>query len=614
MGQSFSADASGQPSGASVRPGHASRRTATILTAGLLASLSAPAIAQVNPASPPTRDELAPPQAEREERRDSTFTIDSELVRSPCALDNPELRDVRVTLSQVSFVGAEAAAGLSLAPAYDPYLGREMPISVLCDIRSRATQILTDAGYLAAVEIPEQRLVDGSAQLNVILGRLVALRVRGDAGPSEALLANYLERLVGQPVFNVKDAERYLLLADDIPGIDVRLALRPASDGEPGDLVGEVAVLRRSPTLDLNIQNYGSKALGRFGGLLRAEIYDLTGLGDRTTIAAYSSLDFEEQQTLQIGHDFLVGSDGLNIGGQLTLGWTNPGLGIPNVDVESETIFGTVYASYPFLRTQRASLYGTMGLDVVNQNVDLNDLNLSRDRVRTLFGRLGYVFTDVDSLARRDGYTPFEPRIRVAGGLELRHGLDIFGTNDDCRTAPAACIAAGVAPSRIEQDPTPFVARAELSAEYRPVPLWTIAFDLEAQYTDDPLPSFEEFAAGNYSIGRGYDPGALTGDKGFGASVELRYGSLVPSGPDSFAPQPYVFVDYAYVENEDPSQQALNPDSLVSVGGGVRVTHGSGVQGDLAVAVPLKRTDRQTTRNDVRILFSITSRLLPWRF
>ncbi len=586
----------------------------TLMAAAIVAGLPATALAQANPVSPPTRDELAPPQARADERRGASLSIDGEMARMPCALDNPDFADIKVTLSHVNFVGAEAASDVDLSQAYTAYLGRELPVSVLCDIRAEATGLLNEAGYLAAAEIPEQRIAEGAVELRVILGRLTALRVRGDAGPSERVLARYLERLVGQEVFNTHDAERYLLLADDIPGLDVRLSLRPAAGGAAGDLIGEVAVLRRSAVLDLNVQNYGSKALGRFGGLLRGEIYDITGMGDRTTIALYSSHDFDEQQTVQLGHDFTVGSDGLRLGAQLTLGWTNPTLGVPNASVNSETFFLSTFASYPFLRTQETSIYGTLGLDIVDQDVDLNDVLLSKDRVRTVFARMDFVQTDIDSIARRNGYTPYEPRYRIAGSVEARHGVDILNATPDCRANLTACILSGDAPSRIEQDPTPFLLRAKAHAEYRPTPLWTIAFDLEAQITDVPLPAFEEFAAGNYSIGRGYDPGSLTGDRGIGTSLELRYGSIVPDDPDSLAYQPYVFADFARTWNNDPSARPLNPNGLLSVGAGVRVTHGRGVQGDFAVAVPLERTDVQTSRNDVRLLFSLTSRLLPWRF
>ena len=568
--------------------------------------------------APPTRDTLVPQTPRSDDRSNLTLSVDGQLERGPCALDSADLANVRITLSQVSFAGAEAASDVDLSAAYAPYLGRDLPISVLCDIRAAATQMLSDAGYLAAVEIPEQRLEGGAATLRVVLGRLTALRIRGEAGRSEQLLAGYLQQLVGQPVFNVRQAERYLLLADDIPGLDVRLALRAAANGQPGDLIGEVAVLRRSLAVDFNVQNYGARSLGRFGGLLRAEIYDFTGMGDRTTLTAYSSHDFTEQQSLQVAHDFFVGSDGLALGGQVTGGWTHPTLDLAGFDVKSDTLFAGVHASYPFVRTQVASLHGSGGLDVVNQNVKANGLLLSRDTVRTAWARLELTSTDASSIARRGGYSPFEPRTRAAVGLELRQGLGILGANRDCRTTPTLCTAANKVPSRIEQNPTAMLLRADFRGEFRPTPLFTVALDLTGQFTRDALPAFEELSGGNFSAGRGYDPAAITGDSGLTGRFELRYGSMMPSSLDGFALQPYVFADGATVRDRDPSQRAFNPDSLASIGAGLRISYGRGMQGDVTLAVPLKRTDQQVLasqpRGDVRLLVSLTSRLLPWRF
>ncbi len=587
------------------------------IAAVLAASVSQTAIAQSVPGqvSPPTRDELAPPQAREEPRRDVTLTIDGGMERLPCALDDPRYADIRLTLSDVTFAGAERAPEISLRPAYEGYLGRDLPLSVLCDVRANARQILTEAGYLATVEIPEQRLADGSAEFRVVFGRLTAVRVRGDAGPSERLVAGYLEQLTGNDVFNTRDAERYLLLADDIPGVDVRLSLRPAAGGEPGDLLGEVAVLRRRGAIDLNVQNYGSKALGRFGGLLRGEIYDLTGLGDRTSLSFFTTAEFSEQQTIQLTHDFRVGPEGLTFGGQFTYSHTNPDIRLPGFDVESDTYFASIYARYPVVRRRTESIFVSGGFDYVDQDVELNDFALTRDRVRMGYAQVDFVTTDADSIARIGGYTPFEPKKRLSGNIELRQGFDIFDASPDCRPDLLACAAGGAAtPSRIEADPTPLVLRAGLEGEYRPIPDITFALRADGQVSGDPLPAFEEFSAGTYSIGRGYDPGAVLGDSGVGLSAELRYGSLAPDSAESFAWQAYVFTDAAWTWNEDPSRRPLNPDRLWSAGGGVRFAYGGALQGNLTVAVPLERPDLAATRGDVRVLLSVTARLLPWRF
>lgn len=564
--------------------------------------------------TPPPRSQLTPPEIRRDERS-VTLTIDGDMERTPCVLDSAEYADITLTLSGVEFAGLEKVPGLSLADAYDGYLGRELPLAVLCDIRAQANSILRSQGYLATVEIPEQNLSDGVADFGIVFGRLAGLRVRGDAGPSEAVVAGYLEKLTEQPVFNTRDAERHLLLADDLPGVDVRLSLRPAVGGAPGDLLGEIAVVRQKGIVDLNVQNFGSTAIGRFGGLLRGEVYDITGLGDRTSVAVFSTLEFAEQQTFQFSHDFAVGDEGLRLGASLTYSQTEPDLGLPNFDLESETTLASVFASYPLERTRRSSLFLSGGFDVVDQDVEVNDFALSKDRVRTLFARIAGDRTDQRSIQRIDGYTPYEPKWRYRWAFEVRQGVDVFSTSPDCRQNPLGCFANGaVPPSRIEADPDPLLFRYDGAMEYRPDPMVTFSLETMAQYSNDPLPAFEEFAAGSFSIGRGYDPGIVLGDSGVAAALEARYGSLAPEGPEAVAWQPYVFTDVAWAWNEDPSRKPGNPDRLWSAGGGVRALWGSKIQADAFVAVPLERPDLAVQRGDVRVMFSVTARLFPWRY
>jgi hemolysin activation/secretion protein len=191
----------------------------------------------------------------------------------------------------------------------------------------------------------------------------------------------------------------------------------------------------------------------------------------------------------------------------------------------------------------------------------------------------------------------------------------VFSASPDCRPNLLGCLLGGIVPpSRIEADPTPLLGRAAVGIEYRPQPLVAFSLETQAQITNDPLPAFEELAAGSFSIGRGFDPGVVLGDSGVLSAFELRFGSSVPEKMDGFAFQPYLFNDVAFVWNEDPSRRPGNPDKLWSAGGGLRVTWGPGIQSDFTVAVPLDRPDLVVTGGDVRFQFSLTARLFPWRY
>jgi len=197
--------------------------------------------------------------------------------------------------------------------------------------------------------------------------------------------------------------------------------------------------------------------------------------------------------------------------------------------------------------------------------------------------------------------------------LAVRRGLDILGASEGCGPNFVRCNAASLSfPSRLEGDPTPTVIRSEFYGEVRPTPKLTIAAGARVQHSGNPLLSFEEFSAGNYTVGRGYDPGTLLGDSGLGIQLEMRFGSIVPKAADRASVQPYIFFDAAKVYNKDRLTSDEN-SSLASIGGGIRGLY-RGATLDIALAVPLERAGLQTRRPDPRLLVSLTTRLLPWSF
>jgi hemolysin activation/secretion protein len=371
--------------------------------------------------------------------------------------------------------------------------------------------------------------------------------------------------------------------------------------------VGDVTVERIPGYADLNIQNWGSDELGPWGVLGRVQFYGLTGLADRTTIGVFSTANPKEEKTVQIGHDFRIGGQGLTLGGLFTYAWAKPS--IAGGDFDARTLLATVQADYPFVRTVARTVRGTVGLDFVNQDVQLDSIDLTRDRLRVLFGRVSLETISPDFSG---GFTPAGPRWHLGANLELRKGLNIFGATDRCGTGGGDCLAPGaVPPSRIEGVSTAAVVRALLYGEYRPVPKLTFALGLRSQYAWKPLLSFEQFSVGNYTVGRGYDPGALLSDRGWGSQAEIRFGSLVPKSPGKAAVEAYLFWDHAKVSSLERLFVVDQPDHLNSVGGGARANFNRFTL-DAGLAVPLSRVGIPARKPDPRFLVSLTTRLWPW--
>jgi hemolysin activation/secretion protein len=557
----------------------------------------------------PTREEITRPQIARPPTNRTRLEIEGGIERAPCALDGPEFKSIHFVLRGVELEGLQGLSAAEAASAYAPYVGRDVPISTVCEIRDRAATLLRDAGYIAAVQVPEQRIENGVVRLQVLMAHLTQVRVRGEASGAESVLAAYLNQLTKRPLFNRYEAERYLLLASDLPGYTVRLTLRPAGTA-PGDVIGDVTVQHLPAYADFTVQNGGSRELGRWGGLLRGQLFGLTGLGDRTTLSVYSTADFEEQQTLQLAHEMRLGPEGMSLAGSFTYAWARPS--IPNAHVLAKTLLGTVELGYPIVRREAQTIRGSVGMDIINQDVDFNHANLTRDRLRIFFARLG-----LDAVARNwtdPGFSTSEPPWHLTSLIELRQGISGLGASDDCGPLGANCIGPNhVPPSRLEGQADATVLRYTAYGEYRPFPKMTFALGLRAQYAWKPLLSFEEFSAGNYTAGRGYDPGSLLGDRGWGTQAEIRYGNRVPVSARRAAVEGYLFWDHAKVHNEDRTATFLGRQSLNSVGGGARVNWDRFVL-DAGVALPLNHVGALDHKPDPRFLVTLTTRLWPWRY
>jgi hemolysin activation/secretion protein len=568
---------------------------------------------QASPLAPPTREELQRSQQAPQPRGAPQLQVEGGVTAAPCALTEPRFAGIRVTLTDAQFSGLRGVDPALLRPAYADYVGRDMPIAVVCAIRDAADAILAREGFISAVRVPPQKIDGGIVQFDVVMARVVALRVRGDAGRNEQRIAAYLRRLQDAPAFNARDAERALLLASDLPGYQVRLALSPAEGGQPGDVVGEISVVRQKYGVDFNLQNLGSQGVGRFGGLLRAQFYGLTGMGDRTSVSLFSTSDLEEQQVVQVGHDLRLGGSGVGLSGRFTYAWTRPaGTGL---DIGARTLIAEAETTFPLVLKQTKRLTAAGGFSFVEQDVKIGPLLFTRDHLRVAYLRLDGESTDRASLSGLGGYTPYAPRLRMAGSLELRQGLDVLDATKPCGPALVRCAMPGaIVPSRAYGDPTAFLVRFAGTVEFRPEPNLTFAFTPRAQYAPNPLLSYEEYSGGSYTIGRGFDPGTVLGDSGFGFALEARVGSTVPRSAKAMAFEPYVFFDTARAFNRDRDLRPFNPQRLYSAGGGVRAAFGDRARLDATLAVPIDRYGPAGERvGSVRFLVSLTTRLLPWR-
>ena len=282
------------------------------------------------------------------------------------------------------------------------------------------------------------------------------------------------------------------------------------------------------------MQNLGSRALGRWGALLRAQFYGLTGLGDRTTLAFFTTLDMREQQTVQIGHDFRIGGEGLALRRAAHLFLGEPG---PRRSARRHRFAH-------FVRDRRGELSASSGgrrgrcaaaggIDLIDQDIEFNGLPLNRDRLRVAFAR---------TLRRRARPRRRQSALHAGGAAS-------GGSADRSRRARASICSARArlraGARRLPRCPAqcrrpgwrairpPLCCAAASPAKFGRCRGSPSPGGADGQYSAAPLAAASRNSPpAIIASGRGYDPGALLGDSGVGIQAELRYGSTSPHGPN----------------------------------------------------------------------------------
>jgi hemolysin activation/secretion protein len=499
--------------------------------------------------------------------------------------------DLKFTLKSIEFTGAQGIDVRELTSAYQSQLGQTVSLADVCQIRDQVAARLFRLGILARVEIPVQTISDGRLKLDVTAARIVSVQVKGDAGPAQAKVEDLIEHLRGMAPFDIRKAQRYLFLVSDIPGIRVQAALKPGPGG-PGSVDMIVTVSRKPFDYVVNIENFNSEALGSFGGLVRVDMNGFTALGERTTLIGYSSFVGGDQYVLQAVEEARLGSNGLY--GRLSFSYADsmPEGNLAPLQLEGQSYVGSLSFVYPLLRSRRRDVNISTGLEYINQltTVKSGQAILSRDRLSVAFARV-----DGRQAWRRNGLIPSG---QISGGVEFRQGVDLFDASHP---------GIGNLLSRTTGQPQSGLVRADGRLEIQWLPQFYTRMSFAGQFTDRVLLAYEDYTIGNLSIGRGYDPSSLTGDRGIGGSFEAHVGPFhsVPGDPKLALPEQvavtgFGFFDTAHVQNLSVGSEDRTVRSL---GAGLTLQLASRVRLETTYAHPLDTVSPHLSKRPADRLF-----------
>lgn len=553
--------------------------------AGLIASTSA--LAQVNTAQVPgqTREEIDP--ALRTPPVQPRVIDPSQLTApSPC----PFAGQGDVTLTRIDVTGATLVSRDRIDAAVADLVGKSTDAQVLCTARDRVAAVYAQQGEaLARVDLPEQRISDGVLTLRVTEGRIAEVNVENAEalGPSAALARGYLDTLRTDGATRWADVERAFLLAREIPGAEAGFAMRRADDNSADGLQALAAFgPRRRFDLGVSVQNMGSEELGRTGVSLRADANSFTRFGERTSLVLYSS-HTGAQRVVQLMEEVRIGSGGWLLHGDYAYGRSRPEGALEPLELDGRSRVARLGLRYPLLKSRAASIDMGMRVEGIDQQNDLGFLRGPDGDAIPLFDeRLRVLALEFNGRWQSASL----PGFGTAAGIELRQGLEALGASE----------AGDPLLSRAEARPDFTSARLNLSARYAFAPQSQVSPYVQlnglAQWSQDVLPAYEEFQVGNYTVGRGYDPGAASGDRAVAAQAE--FGLDITGATRRYSV--FAFADAARVWNDDSFGYDAEP---WSAGAGARVRWRSG-QLSLVWASPQTEPLPGAPTPDARVLLT----------
>jgi hemolysin activation/secretion protein len=496
----------------------------------------------------------------------------------PLAQPAEEVPNRPVPVTQVAVTGVTTYPAGDIARLTAGLVGPAVPLPQIDAARQAILQRYRGDGYvLTTVSVHLER--SGLLRFEVTEGRIASVKLDGDIGPAGTQVLRFLERLTERRPIDSRTLERYLLLAQDVPGVTLRGVLE-ASAEEPGAFVLIAQVTRKPVSGLVTLDNRAYRLTGPIEGLSVLDLNSFTQFGEKTEFSFYHTFPNSENFG-QATTELFIGGSGLRLSLTGGAGHTNPTGALGAVGYQGiTTVFGAT-ASYPVIRARQQTLNVHVTFDGLESEIDTgfspNVARQSYDSLRVLRLSADYALAD---LWLGDRAATNVASARVSQGLHTL-GATNGGSASD---APRAG-------ERTDFTKLDFEA-SRTQTLFQPWQNASVALKglLTGQWSDEILPPAEQFYLGGADFTRGYYSGEVAGDKALAATAELQLntsidGTVFGQALD-VATQYYLFYDWGETWQ---NQAADGRARISSTGGGARLLITRYTELDLEL---LKRFDR----------------------
>lgn len=488
------------------------------------------------------------------------------------------------TLKQIIIDGSTVYGENALTAVYKDYVGQSVSFADLQTIARNLTAHYRNDGYiLSRVVLSPQKISGGVVHMQAQEGYVDAVELGGDIRSDRDLLASYGDKITLDKPLHSDTLERYLLLMDDLPGVNARGTLR-ASASNPSASTLVVSIEEDQWESSIGADNRGTRFLGQYQLRGTAALNSAFGGYERQTARVLVDAEFDELAYGDFMHEMQVGGEGGRATARIAATRTQPGSRLEPLDIEGTTRLIELGYSQPVIRSRRENLFLRGEFRAQNTDNDLLGFEVFDDHIRHL--TLG---ADYDKADNWRGINQL--------GLSVTQGLDILGATDD-----------GIGRSRVTANNNFTRMNASVSRIQDITDDTAFVISSAGQYAFDSLLTSEQFSLGGAEFGRAYDSAEILGDSGLAGSLELRHSMASESVKWIDSYQFYGFYDLGTVWLRDPLVGEQSSESLSSTGVGVRFNMIHDLSGDLELSAPLTRTVASEKDKDKRLFFSLTKR------
>jgi hemolysin activation/secretion protein len=503
----------------------------------------------------------------RESNTPNALPAVAHTVEKPANPLGAQAAKIKFKLTQIILEGNTVYPTDKLLPIYKDKLNKLITVAELQDIVQSITNYYRNSGYiLSRAVIPPQHVKNGVVRVRVIEGYIDKVTVVGTPKGSRSIVAAYGRRISKSRPLQVKDMERYLFLANELPGVQSKAVLEP-SKSEVGASDLALATEAKMVSSYLSYDNYGTRYIGPQQITANLEADSVFRSGDATRITYVTTARGKELKYKDLNYDMNLGTSGLRFAFDGNQATTNPLFTLQPLQVLGDAINYSGTLRYPAIRSRSRNLTLEGAFNYLNsRTTEFNDLFLLySDRVRSLRGGVTYDFAD-------------SYRGSNLINANVVQGLTILKGTSNNESFTTSRFGATSAYTRVNLQMT---RQQQLFWKFSAYGL------LKGQYSFQPLLASEQFGYGGSQLGRGYDPAEIIGDRGAAASLELR----LTVTPDRFliqAIQFYAFYDAGEIWNLR-NVQGLTQQSATSTGAGARFYMTKFVSGNFMYTQPLSK-------------------------